>query len=122
MANFDQSGNPVDRNRTQGAQQGGASGTQAGGWQGNSGQQSQYSGNAQGQSASAQRGMQASSGRSANAWQGGFPDVYAGFGGGPIQLVSRLSAEKDRIVESFGVGSVWPRRSVLAGQLTQDGR
>jgi len=121
MANFDQSGNPVDRNRTQGAQQGGASGTQAGGWQGSSGQQSQYSGNTQGQNASAQRGMQASSGRSAGAWQGGFPDVYGGFGGGPFQLISRLSDEMDRIFESFGVGSAWPRSVGRAGQSAQGG-
>ena len=35
---------------------------------------------------------------------GGFtPDLYSGFGGGPFQLISRLSDEMDRLFESFGM-------------------
>lgn len=132
MANYDQSGNPVGSNRNQGSQQQGGGNhraTQAGGWQDNQRQQSQFStqsGSTPGHNQSAGRGVQQSPGRSASPWGSGFPDLHSGFGGGgPFQLISRLSDEMDRIFETFGMGSAWPRstgRGAQSGPAAQGGQ
>ncbi len=123
MANYDQSGNPVGGNPQSPQQHGGQGGMQQGGsygagqagtWQaGQGGQQSQYSGG--GVQRQGPREAQGTGGnmqqRSTRGMTGGglMPDLYSGFGGGPFQLISRLSDEMDRIFESFGMGSSWPR-------------
>ncbi len=131
MVNYDQSGNPVGGRPQPGVgQQSGQTGRQ-GEWQGNqsSGQQSQYAGNSPSQygrtsvpqqQQGAGRGTQPYSRGMSNYGGDFFPDLYSGLGGGPFQLISRLSDEMDRLFEGFGMGSMAPR-SGQRGMTRQEG-
>ncbi len=116
MANYDQSGNPVGARQQSGmGQQGGnisgGQGTQSPGQQAQfaGSSPSQYGGTNVAQPQGGDRNMERSS-RGMSSYGGGlFPDLYAGFGGGPFQLISRLSDEMDRLFEGFGMGALSPR-------------
>jgi HSP20 family protein len=110
-------------------QQAGQTGRQ-GEWQGSqsSGQQSQYAGNAPSQYGRTNAPQQQGAGRGAQQSSRGvtsyggnlFPDLYSGLGGGPFQLISRLSDEMERLFEGFGMGGMAPR-SGQRGMTGQEG-